>query len=89
MAFLHLRQRLVQQGRPFLQGQGKPEGGAAADVRAFWEALVGVLAAPAATGPTRETETSGAPALGTPTPGAPASADQASDDSTAEGSTRR
>jgi MinD superfamily P-loop ATPase len=66
-----------------------PDGGAAADVRAFWDALVGVLAAPAATGPARETETSGAPARGTPTPGAPASADQASDDSTAEGSTRR
>jgi MinD superfamily P-loop ATPase len=66
-----------------------PDGGAAADVRAFWDALVGVLAAPAATGPTRETETSGAPASGTTMPGVPVPADQASDDSTAEGSTRR
>ena len=60
-----------------------PDGGAAADVRAFWDALVGILAAPAATGPLRDTETSGAPAPGTTTPGTPA--DHPNDDSTAEG----
>ena len=66
-----------------------PDSGAATDVRAVWDALVGALAAPAATAPRRDTETSGAPAPGVATPGAPVSADQASDDSTAEGSTRR
>jgi MinD superfamily P-loop ATPase len=54
--------------------------GAAADVRAFWDAVVGAWAAPAPARPAPGTETFGAPA-----PGATTSGGRADDDQTAEG----